>query len=81
MIRAATDSLPDSPVVSPLTSPVNAASFPRLGVGLAAVALAAALPSPARLMGTSLWAQDPVVAREPALADAWFPGPDPAKRG
>ena len=44
MIRAATDSLPDSPVVSPLTSPGNAASFPRLGLGLAAVAIAAALP-------------------------------------
>ena len=46
----------------------------------AAAALATALPTPARLLGTSLWAQDPVVAREPALADAWFPGPDPATR-
>ena len=46
----------------------------------AAIALATALPQPARLMGTSLWAQDPVVAREPALADAWFPGADPATR-
>ena len=46
----------------------------------AAIALATALPQPARLMGTTLWAQDPVVAREPALADAWFPGPDPATR-
>ena len=47
----------------------------------AAAALAAALPDRPRLLGNSLWAQDPVVAQEPALAGAWFPGPDPQARG
>ena len=47
---------------------------------MAAVALTGALPKPAKLFGHALWAQDPVVAQEPALQDAWFPGPDPAAR-
>ncbi|MBL6458466.1 penicillin-binding protein activator [Belnapia sp. T6] len=56
-----------------------------LGLGgdrarLAANALATALPSKPRLLGTTLWANDPAVATEPALAGAWFPGPDPATR-
>ncbi|MDB5372071.1 MAG: hypothetical protein JWP04_713 [Belnapia sp.] len=46
----------------------------------AANALATALPVKPRLLGTVLWAQDPVVAQEPALAGAWFPGADPATR-
>ncbi|SDD53465.1 penicillin-binding protein activator [Belnapia rosea] len=46
----------------------------------AAQVLATAQPAKPRLLGTVLWAQDPVVAQEPALADAWFPGPDPATR-
>ena len=46
----------------------------------AAAALVAALPNRPQLLGHSLWAQDPVVAQEPALAGAWFPGPDPATR-
>jgi ABC-type branched-subunit amino acid transport system substrate-binding protein len=52
----------------------------------AATALAAALPRPARLLGTTLWLQDGggggagALAQEPALAGAWFPGPDPAAR-
>jgi ABC-type branched-subunit amino acid transport system substrate-binding protein len=46
----------------------------------AAQTLSAALPAKPRLLGTVLWAQDPVVAQEPALAEAWFPGPDPATR-
>jgi ABC-type branched-subunit amino acid transport system substrate-binding protein len=46
----------------------------------AAAAMVGALPEPPQFLGHSLWAQDPVVAREPALAGAWFPGPDPAAR-
>ncbi len=46
----------------------------------AAAALAAALPRPARLLGTALWLQDRTLAQEPALHGAWFPGPDPAAR-
>jgi ABC-type branched-subunit amino acid transport system substrate-binding protein len=46
----------------------------------AAVAIVTALPTPPRLLGHALWAQDAVVAREPALEGAWFPGPDPATR-
>lgn len=47
---------------------------------VAAAALAATLPRPARLMGTTLWLGDASLGQEPALADAWFPGPDPAAR-
>jgi ABC-type branched-subunit amino acid transport system substrate-binding protein len=46
----------------------------------AAAALAAALPAPPRLLGTALWAGDTALAGEPALADAWFPAPDPSAR-
>jgi len=46
----------------------------------AAAALAAALPRPAQFLGTMLWLQDPLLGQEPALAGAWFPGPDPAAR-
>ena len=46
----------------------------------AAAALVAALPTPPRLLGTALWAGDTAIAGEPALADAWFPAPDPAAR-
>jgi ABC-type branched-subunit amino acid transport system substrate-binding protein len=40
----------------------------------------AALPAPPRLLGTALWAADPGLGSEPALAGALFPGPDPAGR-
>ena len=46
----------------------------------AAATLAAALPTPPRLLGTALWTGDTALAGEPALADAWFPAPDPAAR-
>lgn len=46
----------------------------------AAAALATALPTPPRLLGTALWAGDTALAGEPALADAWFPAPDPSAR-
>jgi len=46
----------------------------------AAATLATALPTPPRLLGTALWAGDTALAGEPALADAWFPAPDPAAR-
>lgn len=46
----------------------------------AAAALTAALPRPARLLGSSLWLNDAGLASEPALAGALFPGPDPAAR-
>lgn len=46
----------------------------------AAQTLSTALPTKPRLLGTVLWAQDPAVAQDPALAGAWFPGPDPATR-
>jgi ABC-type branched-subunit amino acid transport system substrate-binding protein len=40
----------------------------------------AAAPRPPRLLGTHLWGGDAEVAGEPALAGAWFPGPDPEAR-
>jgi ABC-type branched-subunit amino acid transport system substrate-binding protein len=46
----------------------------------AAAALASALPTPPRFLGTALWTGDAALAGEPALADAWFPAPDPAAR-
>ena len=46
----------------------------------AAAALAAALPTPPRFLGTALWTGDTALAGEPALADAWFPAPDPSAR-
>ncbi|MDI3309478.1 MAG: penicillin-binding protein activator [Acetobacteraceae bacterium] len=46
----------------------------------AAATLAAALPSQPRFLGPAHWAQDPGLAQEPALAGAWFPGPDPSAR-
>ncbi len=46
----------------------------------AAAALAAALPRPARLLGTALWLQDATLGQEPALVGAWFAAPDPAAR-
>jgi ABC-type branched-subunit amino acid transport system substrate-binding protein len=56
-----------------------------LGLGgdrarVAAAALATALPSRPRFLGTASWGTDPGLAQEPALADAWFPGPDPSVR-
>jgi len=54
--------------------------------GAGARDMAAALPgaglqgAPPRLGGTALWAGDASLASEPALAGAWFPGPDPAAR-
>lgn len=46
----------------------------------AAAVLATAFPTPPRLLGTALWTGDTALAGEPALADAWFPAPDPAAR-
>lgn len=46
----------------------------------AAAALATALPSRPRFLGTTLWAQDATLSQEPALQGALFPGPDPQAR-
>lgn len=46
----------------------------------AAAALAAALPARPQFLGLALWGQDASLGQEPALADAWFPGPDPFAR-
>jgi ABC-type branched-subunit amino acid transport system substrate-binding protein len=47
----------------------------------AAPAILSAFPGrPPRLLGTVLWAGDASLGNEPALADAWFPGPDPEGR-
>jgi ABC-type branched-subunit amino acid transport system substrate-binding protein len=51
------------------------------GARAAANAIAAAFPAGApRLLGTSLWMTDATLGQEPALAGAWFPGPDPVGR-
>ncbi len=47
---------------------------------MVAALTAAGLRPPTRLMGHSLWASDPSVANDPALAGALVPGPDPAAR-
>ena len=48
----------------------------------AAPALSAAFGGrPPRILGTALWATEPGLGNEPALAGAIFPGPDPAGRG
>ncbi len=46
----------------------------------AALAGAGLASPPLRVAGTVLWAGDPTVANDPALAGAWMPGPDPAAR-
>lgn len=46
----------------------------------AAQAVPAVFPRPPRLLGTALWALDPQLGQEPALAGAWFPAPDPQAR-
>jgi branched-chain amino acid transport system substrate-binding protein len=52
------------------------------GARAAGAALAAAFPGGLpRLLGTSLWAGDTTIGNEPALANAWFPAPDPDARG
>jgi ABC-type branched-subunit amino acid transport system substrate-binding protein len=52
------------------------------GARAAGAALAAAFPSGLpRILGTSLWAGDTTIGNEPALANAWFPAPDPEARG
>ncbi len=43
--------------------------------------LAANSPARPRLLGTHIWHGDAEVAGTPALAGAWFPGPDPGARG
>ncbi|KAA2212422.1 penicillin-binding protein activator [Teichococcus oryzae] len=43
------------------------------------VAAGAAVP-PLRLAGHALWGSDESLTQQPALAGAWFPGPDPAAR-
>lgn len=45
-----------------------------------AAALVLAFPQKPRLLGNSLWALDPQMGQEPALAGAWFPAPDPSAR-
>jgi len=51
------------------------------GARSAANAIAAAFPARApRLLGTILWMTDATLGQEPALAGAWFPGPDPVGR-
>ena len=45
-----------------------------------AAALAAALPSRPQFLGHALWVGDASLGQEPALVDAWFPGPDPGAR-
>lgn len=55
--------------------------FGGTGARMAANAIAAAFPARApRLLGTSLWVADAALGQEPALAGAWFPGPDPVGR-
>nr|WP_232476934.1 penicillin-binding protein activator [Roseomonas sp. KE0001] len=49
-----------------------------MAAGLAAAGVA--MP-PLRLAGHALWISDESLGQEPALAGAWFPGPDPAARG
>ena len=44
------------------------------------VGAGAAVP-PLRLGGLALWAYDDSLTQQPALAGAWFPGPDPAAHG
>jgi branched-chain amino acid transport system substrate-binding protein len=52
------------------------------GARAAGAALAAAFPGGLpRILGTSLWAGDTTIGNEPALANAWFPAPDPEARG
>jgi branched-chain amino acid transport system substrate-binding protein len=52
------------------------------GARTAGAALAAAFPGGLpRILGTSLWAGDTTIGNEPALANAWFPAPDPEARG
>lgn len=52
------------------------------GARAAGAALAAAFPGGLpRILGTSLWAGDTTIGNEPALANAWFPAPDPGARG
>jgi ABC-type branched-subunit amino acid transport system substrate-binding protein len=48
---------------------------------MAAALAAAGLRGPAtRLAGSALWVGDASLGNEPALAGAWFPGPDPGAR-
>jgi len=52
-----------------------------MAAALATAGLAGASPSgPPRVAGTALWATDPALSGDPALAGAWVPGPDPAAR-
>ncbi|MCQ4162426.1 penicillin-binding protein activator [Roseomonas sp. GC11] len=49
-----------------------------MAAGLAAAGVA--MP-PLRLAGHALWGMEDALQQQPALAGAWFPGPDPAARG
>lgn len=63
-------------------APVDALILAENGVALrnAAAAVPTIFGKPPRLLGTALWALDGTLAREPALAGAWFPAPDPQAR-
>jgi ABC-type branched-subunit amino acid transport system substrate-binding protein len=63
-------------------APVDALILAQTGPNArnAAAAVPAVFPKPPRLLGIAQWALDPSLAREPALAGAWFPAPDPQAR-
>ncbi|MBP0443277.1 penicillin-binding protein activator [Roseomonas sp. SSH11] len=55
----------------------NGAQAREMAASLAGAGLAS---PPMRIAGTVLWAGDPSLTSEPALAGAWVPGPDPGAR-
>ncbi len=63
-------------------APVDALILAETGLNArnAAQAVPNVFPKPPKILGTALWALDPQLAQEPALAGAWFPAPDPAAR-
>jgi ABC-type branched-subunit amino acid transport system substrate-binding protein len=75
-IGAGADAPPDS-AVEMLLLGESGARARDFAAGL--VAAGAAVP-PLRLAGHALWGSDESLTQQPALAGAWFPGPDPAAR-
>lgn len=72
---------PDAPAESRTEMLLLGESGARARDFAAGLASAGAAMPPLRLAGHALWGHDESMGQQPALAGAWFPGPDPAARG
>ncbi|MDJ0386858.1 penicillin-binding protein activator [Roseomonas sp. E05] len=77
-IAPAPDAAPDAPPGSGVEMLLLGESGARARDFVGGLTGAGAAVPPLRLAGLAVWAYDEGLTQQPALAGAWFPGPDPA---